>query len=552
MLKFLIKLLVTSSILISTAYADIIDDVIVNGNNRISKQTIITYGNIKLNSDYNASDINQILRKLYETNFFKNLTIKIVDNKILIDVEENKIIQTLLIEGVKSNKVKEAIKEIIYSKDKSPFLINKVKEDVNKIKGSLNNLGYYFAEVETKTIENNNDTVNLILNIKLGDQASIGLIEFIGDKKFKDRTLRNVIISEEKKFWKFISKNKFLNNALIERDKRLLESFYLNRGYYDVEVVTTTANYFDDNTFKLIYKIDAGNQFKVNKTKLILPVDYDPDNFRNVNKELEKLNGKIYSFDRISDVVEEIDKISLSREYDFINAEVSEQKIDNEKIDITFEIKESEKFYVERINIYGNNITQENVIRNSLEIDEGDPFNKLLNAKSLNNLKSLNIFKNVESTIKDGEETNTKVIDIKVEEKPTGEITLGAGVGSEGGSIGFSVSENNFLGKGVKLGTSLRVSDDTIRGNFSVVNPNFNYSNKKLTTNIESTKIDKLSENGYETTKTGFSFGTSYEQYEDVYFSPSISTYIEDITTTSGASGSLQKIRRLFYNKFFL
>ena len=332
-----------------------------------------------------------------------------------------------------------------------------------------------------------------------------------------------------------------MNNALIERDKRLLESFYLNRGYYDVEVVTTTANYFDDNTFKLIYKIDAGNQFKVNKTKLILPVDYDPDNFRNVNKELEKLNGKIYSFDRISDVVEEIDKISLSREYDFINAEVSEQKIDNEKIDITFEIKESEKFYVERINIYGNNITQENVIRNSLEIDEGDPFNKLLNAKSLNNLKSLNIFKNVESTIKDGEETNTKVIDIKVEEKPTGEITLGAGVGSEGGSIGFSVSENNFLGKGVKLGTSLRVSDDTIRGNFSVVNPNFNYSNKKLTTNIESTKIDKLSENGYETTKTGFSFGTSYEQYEDVYFSPSISTYIEDITTTSGASGSLQK-----------
>jgi len=541
MLKFLIKLLVTSSILINTAYADLIDEVIVNGNNRISKQTIITYGNIKLNSDYNASDINQILRKLYETNFFKNLTIKISDNKILIDVEENKIIQTTLVEGIKSNKVKEAIKEIIYSKDKSPFLINKVKEDVIKIKGSLNNLGYYFAEVETKTIENNNDTVNLILNVKLGEKASIGLIEFIGDKKFKDRTLRNVIISEEKKFWKFISKNKFLNNALIERDKRLLESFYLNRGYYDVEVVTTTANYFDDNTFKLIYKIDAGNQFKVNKTKLILPVDYDPDNFKNVNKELEKLNGKIYSFDRISDVVDEIDKISLSREYDFINAEVSEQKIDNEKIDITFEIKESEKFYVERINIYGNNITQENVIRNSLEIDEGDPFNKLLNAKSLNNLKSLNIFKSVESDIKDGKKNNTKVIDIKVEEKPTGEITLGAGVGSEGGSIGFAVSENNFLGKGVKLGTSLRVSDDTIRGNFSIVNPNFNYSNKKLTTNIESTRIDKLSENGYETTKTGFSFGTSYEQYENVYFSPSISTYIEDITTTSGASDSLQK-----------
>jgi outer membrane protein insertion porin family len=367
-------------------------------------------------------------------------------------------------------------------------------------------------------LENNNDTVDLIININLGDKASIGKIEFIGDKKFKDRTLRNVIISEESKFWKFISKNKFINQNLIERDKRLLKNFYLNRGYYDVSIESTNASFQDNKKFKLIYKINSGEQYIINNTKLILPIDYDPINFQKLELKLSELNNELYSFSQISRVVEEIDKISLSREYDFINAEVIEKKVADNKIDIEFIIKETDKFYVERINIFGNNITQENVIRNSLEIDEGDPFNELLNAKSLNNLKSLNIFKEVKSNITDGDKINTKVINLEVTEKPTGEITLGAGVGSEGGSFGFGVTENNFLGKGVKLGTSLRVSEDTIRGNFSVTNPNFNYSNKMLITNVESTTIDKLQDNGYETTKTGFSFGTRYEQYERCLF----------------------------------
>jgi outer membrane protein insertion porin family len=153
----------------------------------------------------------------------------------------------------------------------------------------------------------------------------------------------------------------------------------------------------------------------------------------------------------------------------------------------------------------------------------------------------LGIFKSVNSQIIDGEIVGTKIIDINIEEKPTGEISLGAGYGSEGASIGFSISENNFLGKNIKLTTSLRTSDTTIRGGFSVVNPDFNYSNKALITNIESSNIDKLSSNGYKTTKTGFSVGTSYEQFQDVRFSLSSSTYIDDLETSTLASKSLQK-----------
>ena len=523
------------------ANATVIENVKILNNERISKETIITYGDIKLNQDYDSKQINKILKNLYDTNFFEDIKLSIENNILIVDVVENKIIQNVVVEGLKSKTMTKQILENIFSKDKAPFLISKVKLDNKRIKSSLDMMGYYFSKVESKVKENSNNTVNLIFDINLGDKAKISKIEFIGDKKIKDRTLRSVIISEENKFWKFISNKKYLNKSILETDKRLLEKFYLNKGYYDVVIDSSTVDYFDNNTFKVTYKIDAGEKYIINNASLDLPIDYNKENFTNVSKYLNKLVNKTYSFNKISRVVEEIDKISLSREYDFINAEIIENKLDQNKIDIVFKVKESEKFYIERVNVFGNNITQENVIRNSLEIDEGDPFNELLNAKSINNIKSLRIFKNVKSELVEGSEPNTKIINIEVEEKPTGEISIGAGVGSEGGTIGFSVSENNFLGRGIKLGTSLRVTDDSIKGAFTILNPNFNYSNKSLSTTVESTNIDKLSENGYETTKTGFSFGTGFEQYENTYFRPTLSTYFEDLTTNKKASANLKK-----------
>ena len=167
------------------------------------------------------------------------------------------------------------------------------------------------------------------------------------------------------------------------------------------------------------------------------------------------------------------------------------------------------------------------MIRDALEVDEGDPFNELLHAKSLNNLKAKNIFKTVESDVLDGSDLNKKIININVVEKPTGEIMLGAGVGSSGGTIGFSVSENNFIGQGIKLSAALRITEDTIRGNFTTTTPNYKYSGKPLRTNIQSDVVDKMADSGYEATKTGFSFGTSVEQYEDLFFTPKFSRSIK-------------------------
>lgn len=550
-MKFIFTTLTLLFFFISSSNAVVIKDINIINNERISKETIITYGNIEIDKDYSQNELNQILKNLYDTNFFKNINLKIENETLILEVDENKIIQSVRIEGVKSKSIKKAILDSLFSKDKSPFLIEKVKIDENRMKTSLNDIGYYLAVVKSKISENNNNTVDLIFEVNLGDKSKIAKIEFIGNKKIKDRTLRSVIISEEAKFWKVVSNNKYVNRNVIERDKRLLQNFYLNKGYYDVDIQSATVKFLDDKSFKLTYKIEAGDIYTVNNTNLVLPIDYDVDNFKDVNKQLNKLKNKSYSINKISKVVDEIDKISLSREYDFINASFTETKIENNKLDITFTVSESEKFYVERINIYGNNITHENVIRSQLEIDEGDAYNELLSTKSINNLRASNLFRNVEASISEGKELNTKIIDINVEEKPTGEIMVGAGAGTDGGTFGFSVTENNFLGKGIKLATSLDLTEDSIKGRFSVTNPNFNYTDKSLSTSIESTNIDKLSDSGYETTKTGFTIGTGFEQFENLFFAPRISNFYEDLTTKPTASKNLRKQQGSYYESTF-
>ena len=244
---------------------------------------------------------------------------------MLINVKENPIIQSVIIEGVASNDIKKSILKNLYSKDKAPFLIEKVKADKIRI-NSLNTSGYYLANVDVEIKNNLNETIDLIFNIDLGEKAVISKIEFVGDKKIKDRTLRNIITSEEAKFWKIVTTNKYLNKDKIERDKRLLRNYYLNNGYYDVEFQSVTAKFNENGSFKLTFKIDAGDIYSVENVKLNLPIDYDEENFKDVKNKLDKLLNKTYSLSKVSDVVEEIDKVSLTREYDFINADLEEIK----------------------------------------------------------------------------------------------------------------------------------------------------------------------------------------------------------------------------------
>ena len=192
---------------------------------------------------------------------------------------------------------------------------------------------------------------------------------------------------------------------------------------------------------------------------------------------------------KINKLLNEIDKIALSGQYEFINAKIIE-KIDGNKINFEINISESEKFYVEKINISGNFNTLEEVIRNNLIIDEGDPFNEILFNKSVNEIQSLGIFKNVKSDVEEGSNPSYKIINLDVEERPTGEISISAGFGTDGETIGGGIKENNFLGKGINLNTSLELTADSIKGRFIYAKPNFNYTDNTLFTSLKSSTSD--------------------------------------------------------------
>ena len=526
---------------ISSSNSEIINKIVIDGNNRISNETFSVFGNYKIGDDYYIKDLDRLLKNLYETNFFKDVNVKIENGTLFIKVTENPIIQTVTINGVRSKPLVEKINENLKLKEKTSYVDYFARQDLNYIKAILKSNGYYFAEVKSSLIESDNNTVKLQYDILLGEKVLIKKIKFTGNKIFKDRLLRNIIVSEENRFWKFISKRKFLDANRVNLDLKLLENFYKNKGYYNVKIQNASAKLLDENEFELIFNISAGYKYYFKTLKLILPDDYDVNNFNEINNLFVKLEDEVYSYAKVEDILDEIDLIALQKQYEFIDATISEKIVEKNKLDFYITIGETEKYYVEKINILGNNVTVESVIRNSLIVDEGDAFNQILHNKSMNSLKGKGIFGTVKSETVEGSSKNQKIINIEVTEKPTGEISAGAGIGTSGGTIGFSLSENNFMGKDIKLGSSLTLSESKVKGLFSVTNPNFNYSDKSLRTSFEATETDKLMKYGYKTSKSGFTLGTTFEQYQNFYVSPEVSLFTEKLRTSNSASSNYKK-----------
>ena len=539
-------------LLTSLLVAKPIDELIIKGNERISSETIKVFSGFNKGDNVNQNDLNDIIKSLYETNFFENVTIEIVNNNLIITVKENPIIQEVVIEGIKKESLKNQIYDSLILKNKSSYVDYLAKNDLQKIKNMLRVSGFYLSEVKTLIQNNNNNTVNLIYNINLGEKALIKKIKFIGDKKFKDRKLRQVIVSEESKFWKFISNKKYLNTKRIKLDERLLLNFYRNKGYYNAKIETSTAKFINDQNFELTYNISAGKKFIFNNLNISLPIDYDVKNFKEISNTLEELKNTTYTLNKIEKILKEIDKISLSYQYEFISAQVKEEIIDNHKLNLTFVISETEKNYVEKINIIGNSITRENVIRNSLFVDEGDAFNEILHNKSLNRIRARGIFEKVDSKILDGSNPNLKIIEIEVEEKATGEISAGAGFGTSGSTFGFGIRENNYLGQGIKVNTNLTFSNNSVKGELSMNNPNFKNSNNSLSTSISSTSSDFLADYGYKSNLSSLSLGTNFERYEDLFFYPTIDINYEKLETTPKASTNLKKQEGDYFETAFI
>ena len=519
--------------------AEIVNEIIIDGNVRVSNETVLIYGEIKKGVDYQEKDINSIIKNLYSTEFFENVSVNLSNNVLRINLKEYKTINQLELIGEKSSRIKKEIKKIIKLKEKRSYLKSFLANDIEKIKKLYASQGYNFAKVESKIRELENNRVDIILQIDKGKLTKISTIKFVGNKKVRDKRLRDVIASEEDKFWKFISRNTKFSENLINLDVRLLTNYYRSIGYYEVQVNSKSANLNDEGNIDLIYSIEAGKRYRIKKIQANPAPVFDKSIFFSLNKDFEKIIGEYYSPFTVKKLLENIDEIIEINNLQFVEHNVQET-VEDDGISIKFNIFEGERVLVERINVLGNNITDESVIRGELLLDEGDPFTNLGLQKSVAKIKARNIFNEVKSEISNGTEKNLKVINIKVEEKPTGEISAGAGIGTDGGTVAFSVTENNWLGEGKNLNFEVEYDKESLAGTVNFTNPNYDFLGNAINYYIGSSSNDKPDQ-GYENTVITSGVNTSFEQYKNIFASIGLNFAFDDLRTTDTASSALKK-----------
>ena len=536
----LFKLILVISIFNFTALkSETVNTVIIDGNKRVSEETVILYGDIKLNEEINENKLNLILKNLYSTEFFEDVKLRMDKGTLFVNLKEYPIINQLILVGEPSNRIKNDILKNLKLKQKNSFIKSYLSNDIETIKRLYSSIGYNNSVIETKVKKIDENNFDLVISIERGNITAISSISFIGDKKIRDKRLRDIIASEEDKFYKFISRNTKFTENLINLDIRLLNNYYRSLGYYDVKITSNSAQLNEKGNIDLIYTIDAGTRYRINKIITNADPVFDKKIFFSLNKEYKKYIGDYYSPFKVKKLLEEIDLLIEKNNLQFVEHNV-EELIEGDSISIKFNIFEGERILVERVNILGNNVTNESVIRGELLLDEGDPFTNLNLEKSISKIKARNIFNEVTYDIKEGSDKTTKVIDINVEEKPTGEISAGAGVGTNGGSFAFSISENNWLGKGKRVDFALEVDQESLGGTLNYSDPNYNFLGNSINYFISSEENDKPDQ-GFENSLISAGINTGFEQYKDFFTSLGVVASYDDLRTLSNASSSLKK-----------
>ena len=523
----------------SISNAEIVKKIQIEGNNRVSEETIKVYGEININEDLNETGVNAILKNLYSTNFFEDVKIEFNNNILKITLKEYPVVNQLIIIGEKKKGYVEEIKKLINLKEKKSFIKAYLSKDIETIKKIYSSLGYNFSKVDAKVKIIDTNRVDLLIEIERGTQTKISSINFIGNKNVRSKRLKDVIASEEDKFWKFITRNTNLSENLINLDKRLLVNYYKSNGYYDVKISSNIAEIGSTGNADLVYTIDEGIRYVISKISTEVDAVFDKNIFFPLNKSFKKYVGEYYSPFKVKRLLEDLDELIEDNNLQFVEHNVQEEIVGN-TITIKLNIFEGEKNIVERINIKGNVTTNEDVIRGELIIDEGDPLTKLNLEKSIAEIKERRIFKDVDYTITDGSSSNAKVIDIQVEEQATGEISAGAGIGTSGGTVAFSIKENNWLGEGKNVSFEIELSDESVAGDLTFSDPNYDYLGNSFYYALSSEKNDKPDQ-GYENSIIAGSIGTSFEQYKDFDLSLGLALSLDDLQTENNASSSLKK-----------
>ncbi len=524
-------------ILTNISFAEI-KKINIVGNARVSSATIESLVDKKTNN-IDSIYINNLTKKIYDTDFFADVKISFNQDVLTINVTENPIVNFFYINGVKDSDL-DQVNKIITLKENSIFSSSKLKRDIEATREFLNASGYYQASIIPEVIKIDNNQINLIINIDKKEISKIKNIYFIGNKYFSNSQLMDVITSSEDGWWKFFSTSS-LSEQRIEYDKQLLKDFYKLKSFYDVQIESAFASVDKNNKFTLTYSINSGKKYKFGDYDLKISgltlKEADINEIKNISNKL--LKNEFYSPLTINKLNKQITEHLETKRYGNFEISIQDLKAANDKIDVILQINEGPKLLVNKINIQGNTITEEKVIRDNLVISEGDQLSSSKIKKSVDNVKAKQLFSKVDYKISDSDKKNFKDFNLFVKEQPTGNITAGVGYGTNGGLFEASINERNFLGQGINLNFTGRLSSDVIRGEVSYVDPNYINSNKELAVSLFS-EVDDYQNSGYQNKRAGTKFATKYEIYEDIFFRPNLGVQFDTLEVTGSASNLLR------------
>ncbi len=517
------------------ASENIISSINIEGIQRIDKETVISYANISKEDVYTEEVGNEVLKSLFETNLFSNIQISFNDNVLNIKIQENPTINLVKFFGNSKIKDEDLVIEILL-KERSVYSRSKVKKDIERMLSLYQRAGRLSTEINPKLEILDNNRVNLTYEIAESDVAEVSNIIILGNSVFPKSKIKSIMKTKEKTLLRFLSSSDNYDPDKLEYDKQLITQFYNNNGYPDFNFVSSIAQLKPNtNNFEIILNIKEGNKYNFGELEVESKLKkMDPELVKNI---LPIKKGSIFNQSLLKDSIKQLKELAQQEGYSFI--EIDTKLIDRSDIntvDIKLIINEGPRVYVNKVNIAGNTRTVDKVIRREISLSEGDPYNKYSIDYSEDSIRALNFFNEVEIN-----EVRTDFVDkinleVNVEEKNTGEASIGAGYSSAtAASLNLGLRESNFLGKGQKVKFETSFSNTRTSYDISITEPYFNNKPLSLTTKLYSNFNEPTGVN-YETEDLGFGLSTNFPLSIDRYLELRYSLFTSKIKAKSNAT----------------
>jgi len=457
----------------SISSGDPIQEIRIEGNQRIEPETVRSYMQINPGDPFDAQRIDQALKNLFATGLFADVNFRRDGNALVVAVTENPIINKLAFEG-NQRLDDDALQQEVQLRPRVVYTQARVQADVKRILDLYRRSGRFAATVEPKIIKLDQNRVNLVFEINEGEVTEVRRIDFVGNKVFSDSDLRDEIVTQEYAFYRFLSTTDTYDPDRLTLDKEALRKFYLAEGYADFRVVSAVAELSpDQEAFFITFTVEEGERYTFGTIDIKTTLkDLDPESLRS---ELSTDEGDWYNADLVDESVQAISDQVGSLGYAFVDVRPRiDRDAENKILNLTYDIQEGPKVYVERIDISGNVRTQDKVIRREFRIAEGDAFSTAKLRRTEQRLKNLGFFEAVDIQAVPSDSPDKTVIKVKVAEKSTGELTFGAGFSTVDGPLGnVGLRERNLLGKGYDLRAQLNISGRRSTVDVSFTDPYF-------------------------------------------------------------------------------